>query len=81
MGIINMANSSLILITFAILIFTAGAAFLILSLIESSGALEESMEVARQRSKAAMESIAALPNSAWKDAMLALAPYSIARSH
>ncbi|HDN05258.1 MAG TPA: 4Fe-4S dicluster domain-containing protein [Chloroflexi bacterium] len=34
MGIINMAISLIILVTFSILIFTAGAAFLVLSLIE-----------------------------------------------
>jgi octaprenyl-diphosphate synthase len=52
----------------------------ILALIESSGALEQSMEIARQRSMAAMESIAALQESTWKDALLALASYSIART-
>jgi len=53
----------------------------ILALIESSGAMEESMAVARQRSMAAMESIAPLADSTWKDAMLALASYSIARNY
>jgi len=52
---------------------------LILELIQSSGALDESMEVARSRSTAAIQAISGLPESAWKDAMTALASYSVSR--
>jgi octaprenyl-diphosphate synthase len=51
----------------------------ILELIQSSGALDESMEVARSRSAAAIQAISGLPDSAWKDAMIALASYSVSR--
>jgi octaprenyl-diphosphate synthase len=51
----------------------------ILELIRSSGALSESMDVARSRSHAAMQSIAPLPDSIWKDAMMSLASYSVSR--
>jgi len=53
----------------------------IVQLIRDCGALEESMEVARQRAGAAEDSISSLPDSAWKDAMMALASYSISRNH
>ena len=53
----------------------------IVRLIRSSGALQESMAVARKRSAAAIESLASLPDSAWKDALLDLAAYSVARNH
>lgn len=52
---------------------------LVLELIQSSGALDESMEVARSRSTAAIQAISGLPESAWKDAMTALASYSVSR--
>ncbi len=53
----------------------------ILELIRSSGALDESMEVARCRSEAAKQALAALPGSAWKDAMADLATYSVSRRY
>jgi octaprenyl-diphosphate synthase len=51
----------------------------ILDLIESSGALEESMNVACAHSQAAILALAALPESGWKDAMKSLASYSVSR--
>jgi len=51
----------------------------ILDLIESSGALEESMNVACAHSRAAILALAALPESVWKDAMISLASYSVSR--
>jgi octaprenyl-diphosphate synthase len=53
----------------------------IVELIRASGALRDSMEVARKRSAAAMQSLAPLPDSAWKDALLDLAAYSVSRNH
>jgi len=53
----------------------------IVELIRASGALRDSMEVARKRSAAAMESIAPLPESAWRDALLDLASFSVSRNH
>jgi octaprenyl-diphosphate synthase len=53
----------------------------IVQLIHTSGALRDSMEVARRRSAAAMESLAPLPDSGWKDALLDLAAYSVSRNH
>ena len=51
----------------------------IVGLIQSTGALEESMNVARLRSHAAMQAISGLPESPWKDAMMSLASYSVSR--
>jgi octaprenyl-diphosphate synthase len=51
----------------------------ILGLIHGSGALDESMDVARARSNAARQAIADLPESAWKAAMMDLASYSVSR--
>jgi octaprenyl-diphosphate synthase len=53
----------------------------ILELIRSSGALEESMDVARSHSHAAKQALAGLPESAWKDAMTDLASYSVSRQY
>jgi octaprenyl-diphosphate synthase len=53
----------------------------VVRLIRESGALDESMAVARQRAAAASQAIAALPDSPWKRAMLSLAAYSVARDH
>jgi octaprenyl-diphosphate synthase len=53
----------------------------IVGLIRTSGAIRDSMEVARKRSAAAMQSLAPLPESAWKDALLDLAAYSVSRNH
>jgi hypothetical protein len=39
------------------------------------------MAVARERAAAATRSIAPLPDSAWKRAMLDLAAYSVSRNH
>ena len=51
----------------------------IVELIQGSGALAESMDVARQRAGAAARAISALPASPWKEAMLDLAAYSVSR--
>jgi octaprenyl-diphosphate synthase len=53
----------------------------IVGLIRGCGALDESREAARGRAAAAAESIAALDDSPWKDAMLTLASYSVSRNH
>jgi len=53
----------------------------IVELIKSSGALDESMDVARNRSQAAIEAIAVLPDSPWKSAMISLALYSVSREY
>jgi len=53
----------------------------IVKLIQGSGALDESMDVARGHSIAAMESIAPLPDTPWKDAMMSLASYSVSREY
>jgi octaprenyl-diphosphate synthase len=53
----------------------------ILSLIQESGALNESMNIARQRAASARDSIASLADSRWKDALLSLASYSVSRSY
>ena len=53
----------------------------VIELIRSSGALRDSMAVARERAAAATRSIAPLPDSAWKRAMLDLAAYSVSRDH
>ena len=53
----------------------------ILELIHSSGALPESMEVARNYSRAATQAITPLPDSVWKDAMMSLASYSVSREY
>lgn len=51
----------------------------IVELIRSTGALDETMAVARSRCLAAMQAIATLPESPWKDAMKDLASYSVSR--
>jgi len=53
----------------------------VVRLIRDNGGLRDSMAAARQRSAAAQAAIAALPASAWKDAMLDLAAYSVSRNH
>lgn len=53
----------------------------IVELIRSCGAIEATQEAARQRSVAAAEAIEVLPGSNWKDAMVALASYSVSRNH
>ena len=53
----------------------------IVELIHSTGALSESMDVARNRSHAAMQAISSLPDSVWKDAMMSLASYSVSRQY
>jgi len=50
-------------------------------LIRGCGALRRSMDVARKRAEAAISAIAPLQPSAWKDAMLDLASYSVSRDH
>ncbi len=51
----------------------------IVALIRGSGALDESMAVARERSRLAIQSVSGLPASDWKQAMIALASYSVSR--
>jgi len=53
----------------------------IVELIRSSGALDESMDVARSRSDAAKQALNALPDSKWKSAMIDLASYSVSRQY
>jgi octaprenyl-diphosphate synthase len=53
----------------------------IVELIHSTGALRESMDVARNRSHAATQAISSLPDSVWKDAMMSLASYSVSRQY
>ena len=53
----------------------------ILQWIQDSGGLRDSMNVARERSANAQRSIAGLPASEWKDALLRLAAYSVSRNH
>ncbi len=53
----------------------------IVRLIRDSGALEDSHRVAGERAAAAAEAVSALPDSPWKDAMIALAEYSVSRDH
>jgi len=53
----------------------------VVGLIQGCGALRRSMDVARDRARAAMRSIEGLEESAWKDAMQELASYSVSRDH
>ena len=53
----------------------------IVDLIRDSGALEASRRLAEQRADAARDAVSALPDSRWKDAMMALAAYSVSRDH
>jgi octaprenyl-diphosphate synthase len=53
----------------------------IVRLISESGALAASRDAALQRARSASESIETLPQSKWKDALLALAAYSVSRNH
>lgn len=53
----------------------------IVELIRGCGAIEATEEAARQRSIAAEQAIATLPESDWKDAMASLASYSVSRSY
>jgi octaprenyl-diphosphate synthase len=53
----------------------------IVALIRRSGALDASLAAARARAGAAADAITALPGSAWKDALLDLAAYSVTRNH
>ena len=53
----------------------------IVELIHSTGALSESMDVARDRSHAATQALSSLPDSVWKDAMMSLASYSVSRQY
>lgn len=53
----------------------------IVELIQSSGALEESMDVARKRAQSATKAISQLPESECKDAMMSLASYSVSRDY
>lgn len=53
----------------------------IVELIQGSGALDDSMAVARKRSGLAIRAISDLPDSEWKDAMVSLASYSVSREY
>ncbi|MDH3941482.1 MAG: polyprenyl synthetase family protein, partial [Xanthomonadales bacterium] len=51
----------------------------IVELIRISGALDETMDEARNRAGAAVKALDGLPASRWKDAMVSLASYSVSR--
>jgi octaprenyl-diphosphate synthase len=53
----------------------------IIDLIQRSGALDASMEVARSRAANASDAIAFLATSPWKEALLGLAAFSVSRDH
>jgi octaprenyl-diphosphate synthase len=53
----------------------------IVELIRDSGALDASRRKAERRANAARDALGALPASRWKDAMVALADYSVSRDH
>lgn len=53
----------------------------IVELIQGCGALDESMDVARSRSNAAVQALSDLPPTAWKAAMMDLAAYSVSRRY
>ena len=53
----------------------------IVELIRGSGALDDSMAVARERARLAVRSLSDLPGSEWKDAMVSLASYSVSREY
>ncbi|MGD8346560.1 MAG: polyprenyl synthetase family protein [Lysobacterales bacterium] len=53
----------------------------IVELVQACGALEQTREAARCLAQEAMEAVAELPDSVWKDAMSTLASYSISRSY
>ena len=53
----------------------------IVELIRACGALEMTREAANDRALAAKKAIAILPDSEWKDAMEALASYSVSRNY
>ena len=50
-------------------------------IIREYGGLTDSMAAAREKALAAQQSLLQLPASAWKDALLDLAAYSVSRSH
>jgi octaprenyl-diphosphate synthase len=53
----------------------------IVELIRDSGALDASRRQGEQRAETAREAVSALPDSQWKDALIALAAYSVSRDH
>jgi octaprenyl-diphosphate synthase len=53
----------------------------VVRVIQENGGLTDSMAAARERALAAQQSLAQLPASAWKNALLDLAAYSVSRSH
>jgi octaprenyl-diphosphate synthase len=53
----------------------------IVRLIRDTGALQSSIDKARYRANAALAALETLPASRWKDAMAALATYSVSRQH
>ena len=53
----------------------------IVGMIRDSGALDESMNVAKGHSQAAMRAIGPVAESEWKDAMISLAAYSVSRQY
>jgi octaprenyl-diphosphate synthase len=54
---------------------------LIVKLIRDTGALQSSIDRAQSRANAALAALESLPASRWRDAMAALAAYSISRQH
>jgi len=53
----------------------------IAAMIRDSGALDHAMQHARNRANTALAALDPLPDSAWKEAMRALARYSVTRDH
>jgi octaprenyl-diphosphate synthase len=51
------------------------------AMIRDSGALEQAMQHARNRSDAALAALNPIPSSSWKEAMQTLARYSVTRNH
>jgi octaprenyl-diphosphate synthase len=53
----------------------------VIALVNRCGALSRCMDLARQRAETALQCIESLADSPWKDAMAALASYSVSRDH
>ena len=53
----------------------------IIAMIRDAGAIEQAMQMARNRSDAALAALKPLAPSTWKDAMESLARYSVSRNH
>jgi octaprenyl-diphosphate synthase len=53
----------------------------VLAAIEAAGSLQYSIDKAHQHAQAAKAALAVVPDGAWKQALLELADYSVARNH